>query len=256
MTPRPRMLDAPGLLALVSHPLRWRLLTALSASDRTVGELVALVGEPQNLVSYHLGKLRQAGLASSRRSSADGRDAYYSVELERLRDGLAEAGGALHPGLRLVPPTDPLITRSGPKVLFLCSGNSARSQMAEALAADLSGGTVEARSAGSHPKPVHPNAVRAMREVHGIDLSAHRSKHLEVFADDRFDRVVTLCDRVREICPPFPGRPRTAHWSIPDPAAGGADDDATYPAFRMLAAQLETRVRFLLAELTASDTAA
>ncbi len=134
-------------------------------------------------------------------------------------------------------------------VLFLCTGNSARSQMAEALIGELSDGAVEACSAGSNPKPLHPNAVRVMHEQHAIDLSGNRSKHLDVFADQRFDWVITLCDKVREVCPEFPGHPETVHWSIPDPAAGQADDDASYPVFQHVAADLETRIRFLLAVL-------
>jgi ArsR family transcriptional regulator, arsenate/arsenite/antimonite-responsive transcriptional repressor / arsenate reductase (thioredoxin) len=136
-------------------------------------------------------------------------------------------------------------------VLFLCTGNSARSQMAEALVRTRSGGRVEARSAGSHPKPLHPLAVRAMRDVHGIDLASQRSKHLDELADQRFDQVVSLCDRVREVCPELPGEPETAHWSIPDPSADGAG----YPAFRQVAAELGTRVGFLLAGLLDDPTA-
>ena len=83
-----------------------------------------------------------------------------------------------------------------------------------------SGGAVEAYSAGSHPKPLHPNAVRVMRDEHGLDLAGHASKHLDVFADQRFDWVISLCDRVREVCPEFPGHPETIHWSIPNPATG------------------------------------
>ena len=135
-------------------------------------------------------------------------------------------------------------------MLFLCTGNSARSQMAEALARARSGGLVEAYSAGSHPKPLHPDAVRAMRD-HGIDLAGQRSKHLGEFADVRFDRVISLCDRVREVCPEFPGQPETVHWSIPDPAAAvdGEGEDG-YPAFQHTAAELEIRIGFLVAALT------
>lgn len=247
--------DAPEVLAVAVHPLRWRLLGELAQSDRTVHELVASLAQPQNLVSYHLAKLRDAGLVAARRSSADRRDAYYSADLARIRDLLAELGGSLHPGLRLLPPQAGIAVRGTTRVLFLCTGNSARSQMAEAFASERSGGLVEAFSAGSNPKPIHPNVVRVMREDHGIDLSGRSSKHLDVFAGQRFDRVITLCDRVREVCPEFPGQPRAVHWSFADPAAGG-DDDSTYPAFRHLAAQLATRVEFLLAELTETATAA
>ena len=140
--------------------------------------------------------------------------------------------------------------RRSVRVLFLCTGNSARSQIAEALARDRSGGLVEAYSAGSHPKSLHPNAIRVMRDEHGIDLAGYESKHLSIFADQHFDWVISLCDRVREVCPEFPGHPETVHWSIPDPAAGHADDEASYPAFQQTAAEIETRVGFLLAVLT------
>jgi ArsR family transcriptional regulator, arsenate/arsenite/antimonite-responsive transcriptional repressor / arsenate reductase (thioredoxin) len=241
-------MSPPEFLQLAGHPLRWQLLSELAGSDRTVHELTGLVGEAQNLVSYHLGKLREAGLVSTHRSSADGRDAYYAADLRRIDALLSVTAGALHPGLRA---TVPSADREGPMtVLFLCTGNSARSQMAEALVRARSGGAVQAYSAGSHPKPLHANAVRVMRDEHGIDLAGHESKHLSVFADQHFDWVISLCDKVREVCPEFPGDPEVVHWSIPDPAAGQADDDASYPAFRDTAAELETRIGFLLAVLT------
>jgi ArsR family transcriptional regulator, arsenate/arsenite/antimonite-responsive transcriptional repressor / arsenate reductase (thioredoxin) len=135
-------------------------------------------------------------------------------------------------------------------VLFLCTGNSSRSQMAEAFARERSGGVVQAYSAGSHPKPLHPNAIRVMRDEHGIDMAGHESKHLSVFADHRFDWVISLCDRVREVCPEFPGHPETVHWSIADPGAVHGDDETNYRAFQQTAAELETRIGFLLAVLT------
>src|SRR5262249_39278234 len=142
---------------------------------RRVSELTELLGEPQNLVSYHLGALRAEGLVSSRRSSFDGRDAYYRLNLARCAAVLAAAGLTIDPGLALTagsPPLPPPVPspRRAPRVLFLCTGNSARSQMAEALLAHRSAGTVEARSAGSHPKPLNPCAVRAMSE-RGIDIA-------------------------------------------------------------------------------------
>jgi protein-tyrosine-phosphatase/DNA-binding transcriptional ArsR family regulator len=240
----------PEFLQLAGHPLRWRLLAELARSDRTVNELTRSVAEPQNLVSYHLGKLRDAGLVIARRSSADRRDAYYTVDLARIAGLFSTTGAALHPGLLLTPPSPRGVGPGAVRVLFLCTGNSARSQMAEALIRARSGGAVESFSAGSQPKPVHPNAVRVMREEHGLDLTGHASKHLSVFDDQRFDWVISLCDRVREVCPPFDGDPQTLHWSIANPAAGDADDDATYPLFQQTAAELATRIGFLLALLT------
>jgi ArsR family transcriptional regulator, arsenate/arsenite/antimonite-responsive transcriptional repressor / arsenate reductase (thioredoxin) len=241
-------LSPPEFLQLAGHPLRWRLLGELARSDRTVQELTGLVDETQNLVSYHLGQLRQAGLVSGRRSSADGRDAYYTVDLTRFGDLLTATAEALHPGL--APPPGGGTRPAEVRVLFLCTGNSARSQMAEALARARSGGSIRAYSAGSHPKALHPLAVRVMRAQYGIDLSGCEPKHLNVFADQHFDWVVSLCDRVREVCPEFPGRPRTIHWSIPDPASGGSDSKAGYPAFQRVAAELDARVGFLLAVAT------
>jgi protein-tyrosine-phosphatase len=130
-------------------------------------------------------------------------------------------------------------------VLFLCTGNSARSQIAEALAELLSKGAVRAVSAGSHPKPMHPNAVRVMR-ARGVDLGGRRSKHLSTFTGERFDYVISLCDRVREVCPEFPGGPEVIHWSTPDPAREPGGDEETLPAFERMADELATRIAFLL----------
>ncbi len=248
-TPQPYPEVAPPeFLQLAGHPLRWRLLGELARSDRMVHELTGLVGEPQNLVSYHLGKLRGGRLVSARRSSADRRDTYYGLDLMRVGALLSAAGGALHPGLRLAPHARTDALASGVSVLFLCTGNSARSQMAEALARARSGGSVEAYSAGSHPRPVHPNAVRVMLDEYGLDLTAQTSKPLEVFEGRRFDWVISLCDKVREVCPPFPGHPQTIHWSMANPVTGDPDD-ATYPLFQQTATELASRIEFLLAVL-------
>jgi protein-tyrosine-phosphatase len=108
----------------------------------------------------------------------------------------------------------------------------------------LSGGTVEARSAGRHLESLHPNAVRVMRE-HGIDITGRRAKHLSEFAGQHFDLVITLCNRVREICPQSPGHPELIHWSSADPARDGGDGAHSYPAFQRMAAGVRTRAGFL-----------
>ena len=218
-------------------------------SDRAVWELTGLVDEPQSLVSYHLRQLRDGGLVVARRSAADGRDSYYAIDLASCQRELQAAGGGLHPALGLAP-LDPIAPARGrsrrkPRVLFLCTGNSARSQIAEALLEHMSAGAIEASSAGSHPKPLHPNAVRVMKR-RGIDISANRTKHLDELVAQRFDMVITLCDRVREVCPEFPSHPQLVHWSIPDPAREGATNRASYPAFERTAAELETRIGYLL----------
>jgi ArsR family transcriptional regulator, arsenate/arsenite/antimonite-responsive transcriptional repressor / arsenate reductase (thioredoxin) len=234
-------MDVPLLMRMAAHPLRWALLTELAASDRRVRELVAAVGEPQNLVSYHLRLLRSAGLVTVRRSNFDGRDSYYHLDLARCGTAFAEAATALHPALA---PTAG--AAGGGAVLFLCTGNSARSPMAEALLRHRGGGRVDVASAGSHPKPEpHPNAVRVMREQYGIDLSDHRTTALTAVADRHFDYVITLCDKVREV-PRDHGTATTVHWSLPDPPAAGPTDEASYPEFRRVAEELDVRSRFLL----------
>lgn len=248
----------PGFVRLLAHPLRWLLLHELVRSDRAVRELTELLGERQSLVSYHLGQLRAGGLVRMRRSSADRRDSYYAVDLAGCREQLQAAGDALHPGLWLAAAPPPSrrgkdARRRSPRVLFLCTGNSARSQIAEALLEAMSKGAVAAASAGSHPKPLHPNAVRVMKQ-RGIDISENRVKHVDEFVARRFDVVITLCDRVREMCPQFPSHPDLVHWSVPDPALEGANDRATLPAFARLVTELETRIGFLLDLLEESST--
>ena len=221
----------------------------LAFSDRRVRELVRLLDQPQNLVSYHLARLRKAGLVGARRSTFDARDSWYHLDMAGCADALAAAGLALHPGLRLarVP-----AVASGPgcRVLFLCTGNSARSPVAEALLRQRAD-HIEVASAGSRPKPLHRNTVRVLRE-HGIDLAGRTPRHLSALERAHFDYVVTLCDRVREVCPEFPGPAARLHWSIPDPAAAGGTDQDTYPAFQRMAAELETRIGFLLAAVSAA----
>jgi protein-tyrosine-phosphatase len=242
--------SALEFLQLVADPQRWALLCELARSDRRVSELTELVDRPQNLVSYHLRALRDAGLVSSRRSSFDGRDAYYRVDTGRCLQLLSATGSALQPGMQLTVDRVPAPPKRDhrPRVLFLCTGNSARSQMAEALLEERSGHAVHARSAGSSPKPLHPNAIRVMAE-RGIDISGCRTKHLRRFTRSRFDRIVTLCDRVREVCPEFPHHPTVAHWSMADPSLEGDTPNANYAAFQRTADELETRIDLLLGQL-------
>jgi len=209
------------------------------------------VGEPQNLVSYHLRLLREGGLVTAGRSSADRRDSYYHLDLVRCARAVAESGTALHPVLAMSSEghtaAEPPVSRPL-EVLFVCTGNSARSVIAEAVLRHRSAGVASATSAGTRPKSdLHPHAVRVLADVFGLDVSGQPPRDLQDLADRRFDVVVTLCDRAREACTELTGGLRTAHWSVPDPAA--ADDG--YPAFHRAAADIDTRVRHLLPVLTA-----
>jgi protein-tyrosine-phosphatase len=237
---------APAFVRMAAHPLRWRLLSELAAGDYRVRELVTLVGEPQNLVSYHLRLLRAAGLVTTTRSSFDGRDSYYHLQLDRCAAGLAETGAALHPALS-TPAAAPVPRAPRLGVLFICTGNSARSPIAEALLEHRAGGAVDVASAGTRPKAhLHPGAVRVLHDDFGIDSSGRRPRHLDSVTGRRFDYVITLCDKAREACAEFPAGLRRVHWSIPDPDQGGA------AAFRHTAADIDTRIRQLLPVLAAT----
>jgi thioredoxin type arsenate reductase len=133
------------------------------------------------------------------------------------------------------------------RVLFVCTGNSARSQMAEGWLRHLSAGRVEAASAGTEPRGLHPLAVRVMAE-RGVDISRQRSKHLSEVQGSRFDWVVTVCDRARQSCPVFPGA-RTVHWDLPDPAEARGSEEEVAEAFRRVRDELARRVEELLALL-------
>jgi protein-tyrosine-phosphatase/DNA-binding transcriptional ArsR family regulator len=254
----------PTFVRLAAHPLRWQLLTELADSDYRVRDLVTRVDQPQNLVSYHLRQLRDGGLVTATRSSFDGRDSYYHLDLDRCAEALTDSSAALHPALHPalhsprppdnptpIPPLEPPRRSRPVTVLFVCTGNSARSPIAQALLRHHAGHHVTATSAGGRPKPsLHPNTIRVLRETYGIDISDQHPQHLDTLAARRFDRVITLCDRARAACPDFPYHPRRAHWSIADPATAADGDQATYPAFQQAAAAIDTRIRYLLPVLT------
>ncbi len=131
------------------------------------------------------------------------------------------------------------------RVLILCTGNSARSQMAEGLLRGLSRAGIEVHSAGTKPSRVNPLAIEAMKET-GVDISGHRSKSVEEFAAQRFDIVITVCDNARETCPIFPGAPERIHWSFPDPAAVEGSHEEKLRAFRVVRDGLKQRLQQLM----------
>lgn len=131
------------------------------------------------------------------------------------------------------------------RVLFLCTENNARSQMAEALLRHRSGGCVEAYSAGVAPTHLHPYAVRVMERI-GIDISRQRPKHISEVLDLPFTYVVTVCDRVYPLCPDFPGRPCRLHWGLPNPEACAASEVVKFRVFLQTRAHLERLMCVLL----------
>jgi protein-tyrosine-phosphatase/DNA-binding transcriptional ArsR family regulator len=242
--------EPAALLKLLGNDLRWRLVSALATSDRRVNELVEAVGHPANLVSYHLAQLRAARMVSERRSSADARDVYYSLDLERLQGALERCAVAIHPGLwpgsgHGVPPGPRDAARPPTRVLFLCTHNSARSQMAEAILRQQGGDAVAVSSAGNDPTEVHPLALRTLAEL-GIDRAGLHAKSLGAVAGERFNYVVTLCDIVREKCPSWPGESEQLHWSLVDPSLVDASEEEAVLAFRATATEIARRARYFL----------
>jgi protein-tyrosine-phosphatase len=134
------------------------------------------------------------------------------------------------------------------RVLFLCTGNSARSQMAEAILRHLTNGAVEVASAGSDPRPaIHPLAREAVRALYGLEMAGQHPKSMNGFLGTRFDHVITVCDRAAEACPSFPGAPEIIRWSFEDPAAVGGSEEEKFRAFELTAKDLVSRIRIWLA---------
>jgi protein-tyrosine-phosphatase/DNA-binding transcriptional ArsR family regulator len=238
---------APEVFKLLAHDARWHLLTLLGSNDLRVHELAAASGKPQNLVSYHLKQLRDAGLVKERRGDADNRDVYYHLDFLHLQRLLDDGGRRLVPRLSLER-YDPGEPRGSVRVLFLCTHNSARSQMAEALMRARGPAALYVSSAGSDPGTMHPLAVQALATM-GVEVRGQVPKHVDQFVGERFDYVITVCDRMREILPMFEGSPGVLHWSVADPAAPQGSKTDAYEVFRQTAAEIDSRVRFLLAGL-------
>lgn len=126
-------------------------------------------------------------------------------------------------------------------VLILCTGNSARSQMAEGLLRQLAGDRFTVASAGVAPSRVRPEAIQVMREL-SIDISGHRSKSVDEFLGQEFDYVITVCDNANELCPVFSGQTKRIHWSFADPAAARGDESARLAVFRHVRDQISERL--------------
>lgn len=238
----------PGILKLVAHDVRWAVVRELGRSDYRVQELVERLQLPQNLLSYHLRKLREGRLVTERRSSADEREVYYHLDLEQFQANYLAAGSLVHPTVTVLTEPPPLQEMPSPRVrvLFLCTENSARSQMAEALLRHLSHGSVEAYSAGNRrAQQIHPLARRVMEE-RGIDMSQAVPKDVGQFLGQHFDAIVTVCDRIVESCPTFPDDPERVHWSFLDPATIQGTEAEQLHAFEQTALQLATRIRLFL----------
>jgi arsenate reductase len=128
------------------------------------------------------------------------------------------------------------------RILILCTGNSARSQMAEGLMRQALPAGSEVFSAGTKPSLVRPEAIAVMSEL-GIDLSGHRSKSVDEFAGQEFDYVITVCDNANEVCPVFPGKTKRLHWPFEDPAGVAGSEAERQAAFRKVRDRIQARIQ-------------
>lgn len=249
---------ATHAFAMLGHPGRlsvFRLLMRFAPRGVRPTEMAEALGVKPNTLSNHLADLMQAGLVGVERQ---GRSLYYSVDLdatEALIGYLALDVARARPDLlpSLLPATEDLtpMPTQGYNVLFICSGNSARSIFAEALLRDLGRGKFNAYSAGTRPNTaLNPLALEVLKR-NGHDVSTLRSKHLsEVQAPGApvMDFVFTVCDTAAaEECPPWPGQPITGHWGLPDPVKATGTDAEKALVFSQTYAALRRRIAAFVA---------
>ncbi len=257
---RPLMLspaEHDRIVALTSH-LPQLLSTALAAT------LARQLERPEHLAACGPGLLDMTRLAASPFEvwrdilATNERPIREALEacIKTLRaawDGAAtvselfQSANEFAARLRQGPPGEEAQLKQKQRVLFVCTGNSARSQMAEGLMRHLAGDRFEVASAGTHPSFVRPEAIAVMREL-GVDISGHRSKSLDEFLEQPFDFVITVCDQARQSCPVFPGPARRIHWSLEDPAAAQGSEQERLAVFRRVRDELNERIRAFLAE--------
>ncbi len=254
-TQPPAHADVLRFFRILGDETRLSIIRMLSAGDLRAGELGAALRLPSNALAYHLKQLQSLRLLRDRRSGADARDVYYHLDLDCLHHLFAETGNALYPGLGAASGNLVVddfgsvrevtsVTARPLRVLFLCTHNSARSQISEALMRHMGGERVEVYSAGSMPTEVHPDTFTVLREL-GVDASGLHAKSLDQFVGEQMDYTITVCDRMRDICPAFIGDPNQIHWSFPDPLLI-EEPEQRLNAFRQIAIELRTRIGYLL----------
>jgi arsenate reductase len=215
---------------------RLRLVVALrrlGLSPQDAGRLVRLCRE-HGEIDADLAPVIAGQRAAIERQRAD---------LDRLDSELTDLELTVQAAGRARRSKEGVVVSPGPiRVLFVCSGNSARSQIAEALLREIGGADFAACSAGTEPKSVNPYTLRVLDEI-GLDWSAARSKSVKEFLGQPFDYVVTVCDRARQTCPVFPGEHNTMHWGLEDPADVEGNDAEKLEAFRRTRTEIAVRLR-------------
>ena len=246
-------ISASQAFATLGHPDRlavFRLILRFAPQGVRPTEMAAALGLKQNTLSHHLADLAASGLVRAERA---GRSLYYAADLDKtegLIGYLAFDVGRGRPDLLsplLSPDKEgPAMPAAGFNVLFICSGNSARSIFAEALLRDIGRGRFTAHSAGTRPNTqLNPFALEVLTR-NGHDLAGLRSKHISEFRQPqspRMDFVFTVCDTAAaEECPPWPGQPITGHWGLPDPVRAAGTDAEKALVFAQTYAALRRRI--------------
>ena len=246
-------ISASKAFATLGHPDRlavFRLILRFAPQGVRPTEMAAALGLKQNTLSHHLADLAASGLVRAERA---GRSLYYAADLDKtegLIGYLAFDVGRGRPDLLsplLSPDKEgPAMPAAGFNVLFICSGNSARSIFAEALLRDIGRGRFTAHSAGTRPNTqLNPFALEVLTR-NGHDLAGLRSKHISEFRQPlspRMDFVFTVCDTAAaEECPPWPGQPITGHWGLPDPVRAAGTDAEKALVFAQTYAALRRRI--------------
>lgn len=248
MTNKPDHQDeALILLKLLAHDLRWAIVKSLATTDMRVGEIVAGVQQPTNLVSYHLKKLRDGNVVNAHRSNADARDVYYALDFDRVRDALKLVGTSVS----LFPQG---LTQELPiRIVFVCTDGSLRSRMAAAIAyklnEQLDQNCIESYIGGITLAPLHPETAHILRL---LDLDVHHTplRHIDEFNSDNVDYAITVCDQVRDMYPAFQPDLKRMHWSIPPPAPM-QDPEARQSAYRETYKLIEDRIVYFINSIQA-----
>jgi protein-tyrosine-phosphatase len=240
----------PSLVTLLADPTVWGIIVHLAQSDAHQNELAQALHQSPEEITTKAALLYEMKLVGTRQSDSNPNRIFYRLDLAALRDAWNAAGTAIHP---FVGGVEDNLESLRPKlrVLFLCTHNSARSQMAEAMLRHFSKGKVLVYSAGSVATQIHPLAIETMAQA-GIDMSNQRSKHMDEFKDEHVDYVITVCDQQHETCPVFPGTPQRLHWSFADPSAE-TTEDARRQAFKSVANQMRNLIRYFLIMLERSE---
>jgi arsenate reductase len=282
--PKPDIDDFMTITKALSDPHRVRALLALRKGEMCVCQLIELFGLAPSTVSKHMSILKQAGLVSNRK---DNRWVYYRLvedansgrvceivkliisflkQDEQIRNDDIRMVEITSEGLdslcrrqrnNFVDPQKGSVGLKKLKILFLCTGNSCRSQMAEGWARHLKSDEIEPYSAGIETHGLNPNAVRVMAEA-GVDISLHRSKHLDEVKDIPFDWVITVCDNANESCPIFPGNVKRFHISFDDPprlSKNAKDEDEMLEIYRRVRDDIRRFIEGLPLNLSTKEAA-